>query len=90
MLKVMEINRLQIAVFMFSYFNNLLPQKFIGIIFPFNLQSKVTVLVKVIYILCRYNKYNFSRNTITFTSVNSWNKMPNLIVEKKIKVTFSI
>ena len=73
-ISVADINKLQVAVFMYSYHSNLLPLSFKNLYtFNYAIHSHKTPLFK----------YNFSRTTVKFTGAKNWNEMPNKIKNSK-------
>lgn len=81
-LKVKDINKLQIAIFMYSYFSNRLPQTFKNI-FTSNsaIHSHSTRISKNIRL--PLYKYNFSRTTIKYTGAKNWNRMTTELKNSK-------
>ena len=81
-LSVADINKLQVAVFMYSYHSNLLPLSFKNL-FTFNyaIHNHKTRMSKSLHL--PLFKYNFSRTTVKFTGAKNWNEMPNKIKNSK-------
>ena len=81
-LSVSDINKLQVAVFMYSYHSNLLPLTFRNLfIFNYAIHNYKTRTSKCLHL--PLFKYNFSRTTVKFTGTKIWNELPNKIKNSK-------
>ena len=81
-LSVADINKLQVAVFMYSYHLNLLPLSFKNLFnFNYAIDNHKTRISKSLHL--PLFKYNLSRTTVKFTGAKHWNEMPNKIKNSK-------